>query len=222
MFLNKNIILVIFAVLIFTFSSVGTVHPKEERLVDNWYHYEQGMRMIEAKNWNQAQKEFTYYLQFPEIHRHLFGAAYFGRGLLYQAMGKYDQAIAEFRLAIQHDINPSFPVSENSYINIGAIYMKGKAYEDAIHTYSKVIEINPKNGFGHYYLGLAYFKTGDYEKAAKEAEEAKKLGVPFTALSDELKKVKDNPSKDQDALADKEKSGTNKKSTKNSKVKKNN
>jgi tetratricopeptide (TPR) repeat protein len=219
--LNRKIILVIIAILICSFSSVGTVYPEEERLLDNWYHYEQGMRMIEAKNWRQAQTEFTYYLNHPEIHKHMFGAAYFGRGLLYQAMGKYDQAIEEFRLAIQHDLHPSFPVSENAYLNIGAIFMKGKAYQDAIHTYSKVVEINPKNGFGHYYLGLAYLKTGDYEKAAKEAEEAKKLGVPFTALSDELKKVKDNPSKEQGASADNDKGASKKKATNNSKVKKN-
>jgi tetratricopeptide (TPR) repeat protein len=162
-------------------------------MIDNWFHYEQGMRMLNAKKWDHAQREFTYYLNHPEMHRHMFGVAYFGRGLLYQAMGKLDRALEEFRLAIQNDHHPSVSVSESSYINIGALYMTKKSYQDAITAYSKAVEINPKNGLAHYYLGLAYLRAGEYEKAEKEAEVAKKLGVPFTALSDELNKIKNKP-----------------------------
>lgn len=216
---HKNNMLIILAMLIFSVLNVAIGYPQEERPIDNWYHYEQGLRMIEAKNWQQAFTEFTYYLNHPEIHRHMFGAAHFGRGLMYQAMEKYDQAIAEFRLAIQHDLHPAFPVSENSYYNIAAIFMKGKSYRDAIDAYSKVVEINPKNGFGHYYLGLAYLRAGDYEKAAIEAEEAKKLGVPFTALADELKKAKDNPSKEKRASDDHGRGAADKKTSGNSKSK---
>lgn len=161
---------------------------------DNWFHYEQGIRMIDAKNWDQAQREFTYYLTHPEMHRHMFGVAYFGRGLMFQAMGKYDQAIKEFKLAIQNDLHPIVSVADKSYMNIGNIYFKNKSYKDSIMAYSKAVEVSPKNGLAHYYLGLSYLRVSEYDKAEKEAEEAKKLGVPFTALTDELNTIKNSSS----------------------------
>lgn len=186
MFLRKFIgsLIVPIVILAFTTSAFG--------LSDNWYHYEQGMRMIAAKNWDQAQKEFTYYLKLPEIHRHMFGVAHFGRGLLFQTMEQYDKAIAEFRLAIENDFHPEFSVSGAAYTNIGNIYFKRKSYKDAIAAYIKALEKNPGDGLAHYFLCLYFVRTGEYDMAEKESEEAKKLGVPFTALSVELNKIKNS------------------------------
>lgn len=166
--------------------------------VQNWYHYEKGLEQIQAKNYGQAEKEFNYYLNHPEMHGDMLGVAHFGKGLMFQTMGKYELAIVEFKMAIENDLHPSFRITDSAYINIGNIYFKNKSYKDAIVAYSKAVENNPRNGFAHYYLGLASLRVGEYDRAAKEAETAKKLGVPFTALTDELKKVKDNPSKELD------------------------
>lgn len=170
-------------VVIFTSKSFG--------LIDNWYHYEQGLRMIAAKNYDQAQKEFNYYLRHPDMHRHMFGVAYFGRGLMFQETGDVSRAIEQYQMATMNDLHPSVRITDKAYVNIGTIYMQRKAYTEAISAYSKAIESNPKNGFAHYYLGLALYEAGEYEKAAEEAETAKKLEVPFTALSDKLNEAKD-------------------------------
>ncbi|MBI4679798.1 MAG: tetratricopeptide repeat protein [Nitrospirae bacterium] len=164
-------------------------------LIDNWTHYNNGIKFLAAKNYAQAQGNFDYYLNQPEMHRHMFGVAHFGRGLLFQEMGKYDRAIEEFRLAIENDLHPTVRITDNAYMNIGTIYMERKAYQDAIRAYSKAIEGNSRNGLAHYYLGLVYLKDNQYEEAEKEAEEAKRLGVTFTALSDELNKIKNNTGK---------------------------
>ena len=187
---------------------------------DNWYHYQQGMKLIEARDWQQAYNNFTYYLNQPEMHQRMFGIAYYGRGLLFQAMEQYDKAITEFNLAIENDIHPEYPVAGNAYVNIGNIYFKKKSYKDAITAYTKALEKNPNDGLAHYFLGLSLLRTGEYDKAKEEAETAKKLGVPFTAITDGLNKVKDNPSKEQDIPADKENSETKKKATNISKAKK--
>ena len=159
-------------------------------IIDNWTHYNNGIKFLAAKNYDQAQGNFDYYLKQPEMHRHMFGVAYFGRGLLFKEIGKYDRAIEEFGLAIENDLHPTVKVTDKSYINIGTIYMENKAYQDAITAYTKAIESNPINGFAHYYLGLALFQIREYEKAEKESDEAKNLGVNFTALKEKLEKIK--------------------------------
>jgi len=124
------------------------------------------------------------------MHRRMFGVAYFGRGLIFERNKNYGQALVEYRLAIQNDLHPTVQISDKAYTNIGTIYMGRKEYQDAIRAYASAVEINAQNGLAHYYLGLAYLRAGEYEQAEKESEEAKRLGVTFTALSDELNKAK--------------------------------
>jgi tetratricopeptide (TPR) repeat protein len=181
----KRVILTVIVLFSFTQVCSGEYH------LDNWYHYEQGGRMIAAKNWNQAQREFSYYLHHPEMHRHMFGVAHFGLGLMYQAMGKYDSAIAEFKMAIENDLHPDVKVSGQAYLNIGAIYFRQKDYPDAADAYSNAVKISPQSGTAHYWLGMSYLRTGEIENAEKEADAAKKLGIPFTALSEDLAKLKE-------------------------------
>lgn len=159
---------------------------------DNWRHYYRGLQQLDAGNFRQAEKEFDYYLNHPEIHRHMFGIAYFGLGLMYQAKGNPELAIDNYKMAIKEDIHPDVKIADKAWLNIGTIYMKKKAYKDAIDAYTKAIEADPKNGLAHYYMGLASLRNGDLETAEKESAEAKKLGVSFTALSDELKKIKNS------------------------------
>jgi tetratricopeptide (TPR) repeat protein len=172
-----------------------TLAPYAYGLGDNWAHFENGMKYIKSGDYSRALDNFNYYLHQPEMHRHMFGVAYFGRGVLYESRKNYGQAIAEYRLAIENDLHPSVKISDKAYMNIGTIYMGRKEYEDAIRAYAGAVESNKQSGLAHYYLGLAYLRAGQYEQAEKESEEAKNLGVTFTALADELNKAK-GPSPD--------------------------
>jgi tetratricopeptide (TPR) repeat protein len=155
-------------------------------LDDNWFHYNQGIVNIKWKSWAGAEDEFNYYLKHPEMHKHMFGIAHFGKGLMYQAMGNLEKALVEFQLAADNDLHPALRISDKAYSNMGAIYFRQKDYPDAVNAYSKAVENNPKSGAAHYWLGMSYLRTGEIEKAEKEADSAKKLGIPFTALPDEL------------------------------------
>ncbi len=161
-------------------------------LVDNWYHYEHGMKLLADKQYDGAIKEFNYYLHLAALHRHMFGVAYFGRGLVFEKRRNFDRAIIEYELAIKNDLHPTVLIGDKAYSNIGTIYMSRKNYIKAIGAYQKAVESNPQNGLAHYYLGLAYLRAGEIEKAGHEAESAKKLGIKFTALSEELDKIKNS------------------------------
>ena len=174
-----------FCVFIFAISAFG--------LLDNWSHYYSGLKYIKEKNYKAAEDNFNYYLRHPEMHRHMFGVAYFGRGIMFQDMNNYSRAVEEYKMAIENDLNPTAMIKDKAYMNIGTIYMGKKKYKDAKEAYLKAVESNSRNGLAHYYLGLAYLRAGEYEQAEKESEEAKKLGITFTALSDGLNKAKEAP-----------------------------
>jgi tetratricopeptide (TPR) repeat protein len=155
---------------------------------DNWTHYQNGLRALKQGKYEMALKGVSYWLYQPEMHRRMFGIAYFGRGLVFQTQGNDTQALQEFEMAVKNDLHPEVKISDKAYMNIGTIYMKRKLYDAAVSSYIKAVESNPDNGLAHYYLGLAYFDLGDYERAVKASVEAKKLGITFTALSDNLAK----------------------------------
>ena len=53
--------------------------------------------------------------------------------------------------------------------------MARKFYEDAILTYQKVVDLNPRDAVAHNKLGIAYHLLPDLRKAKVEYEKAKKL-----------------------------------------------
>jgi tetratricopeptide (TPR) repeat protein len=165
----------------------GSVQWNSQGMHDNWRHYYRGLKKLDHGNVWQAEKEFSYYLNHPEIHRHMFGIAHFGLGLLRMKQGKFEEAVDEFLLAVKEDRHPDIKIADKAYMNIGTIYMKKNDYKESVNAYRKAIETNPKNGLAHYYLGLASLRNGDLEAAEKESAEAKKLGVKFSALDEDLK-----------------------------------
>jgi tetratricopeptide (TPR) repeat protein len=140
---------------------------------DNWTHYQNGLRFLKQGKYGEALGNFNYYLYQPEMHRRMFGVAFFGRGLLFQTQGNDTQALQEFKKAVENDLHPEVKISDKAYMNIGTIFMKRKLYQDAVYAYLKA---------------LAHFKMGNYERAEKASREARRLGVTLTALSDELAK----------------------------------
>lgn len=163
--------------------------------LDNWLHYYRGLEQIQAKWWEQAELEFKYYFNNAGLHRHMFGIAYFGMGLMYQAKGAPDLAIDNFKMAIKEDTHPDVKITDKAWLNIGTIHMKKKAYKDAVDAYTKAIESDPKNGQAHYNLGLACVKTGNLDQAEKSLAEAKKLGIALIGLDEQIQEARKNPAR---------------------------
>jgi tetratricopeptide (TPR) repeat protein len=146
----------------------------------------------------------------------MYGIAYFGMGLMYQAKGMSEIAIDNYKMAIKEDIHPDVKITDKAWINIGTIHMKKKAYKDAVDAYTKAVAADTQNGQAHYNLGLAFVKTGDLEQAAKESEEAKKLGIKLVGLDEEIAEKKASDSKGEDGQSQ---SATSKKTSVKKKTK---
>jgi tetratricopeptide (TPR) repeat protein len=79
------------------------------------------------------------------------GISYANRGLAYAGKGQYDQAIADYNVAIK--ANPKY---ETAYFNRGNAYYAKGHYDEAIADYRKTIELNPKNSYAYYNMACIY------------------------------------------------------------------
>ena len=119
---------------------------------------------------------------------------HYNQGLLYHEQGKLDEAIAQFKAAIQ--LNPLYTEAHNKYMDIMLekgknsdiiaeyqakvqqhpsnevyYYLLGRALHDTdnqLREYKKAVEINPDYPWGHYGLGCVYLSQEMLGKAVTE------------------------------------------------------
>ncbi len=96
--------------------------------------------------------------------------AHNGLGAAYARLGRMDDAIREFKLAIE-----LFPDHEDAHANLGAAYGKIGRIEEAIGELKKGLTLNPNNADAHNNLGAAYGKTGRYDESIEELKIALRL-----------------------------------------------
>ena len=77
--------------------------------------------------------------------------AYFNRGVAYDNLKQYRQAISDYDQAIR--INPRHA---NAYNNRGNAYHGLKQYHRAIRDYDQAIRLNPRHAKAYYNRGLTY------------------------------------------------------------------
>jgi len=98
----------------------------------------------------------------PSIHNN--------RGLLYDRIGDYDQAIAEYNQAIKID-----PYTLEAYFNRGVIYEIQGDYDGALADYNQALQINPNYAIAYSNRGNVYTKKGNYDQAIAEYNQAIKI-----------------------------------------------
>lgn len=129
--------------------------------------------------------------------------AYNNSGAVYAQEGKFNEAEAEVRKALAIDPESSLakktledilnrgrivvetesPLAKKAgesaqiaaYNELGNNYKQKGLYDDAISSYKKALQIDPKDAGSHYNLGFAYVKKGLYNEAVLETESALKL-----------------------------------------------
>jgi tetratricopeptide (TPR) repeat protein len=94
------------------------------------------------------------------------------RGLAYQEMGKYDQAIQDYSEAIR--LRPDYAIAFN---NRGNTYYRKRVYDQAMNDLSEAIRLKPDYALAYNNRGLAYWKMGQLDRAIEDFDEAIHLGT---------------------------------------------
>ncbi len=94
--------------------------------------------------------------------------AHHNLGFYYYRNKQYDQAIVEFRKAIELGAGYSAEV----YFNLGNIYVRKDQYNEAAREYQKALEINPRFGECYLNLGNIYTLKGMIDKAIDNYKKA--------------------------------------------------
>ncbi len=98
----------------------------------------------------------------------------FKRGCTNLDLGRYDDAIADFSLAIDAD-----GTSAESYLSRGRAYSRKNEYSKAIEDYSKALALNMGNAEIYFSRGSAYQGNHDSDKAIEDYSKAIALKPDF-------------------------------------------
>ena len=86
---------------------------------------------------------------------------YHNLGNSLQESGRFDEAVAAYKKAIE--LNPNFSWS---YHNLGDVLLKLEKWEEAVAAYKKAVELNPDFSWSYHNLGDALLKLLQWEEAA--------------------------------------------------------
>lgn len=131
-----------------------------------------GYALIKTGDFDMALKQFDQAILEKDnlVVKENNKSAYRGKGIAYIAMSDYAKAINEFELALNIDESPE--------LNIDIMYYKGNAeekvgqYEEAIKTYSTILEDQPKEADLYGIRANLYYCLGDYEKSLADYDKA--------------------------------------------------
>lgn len=70
-----------------------------------------------------------------------------------------DEAIEKYANAVKSE-----PTAAN-YLELGAAYYIGKRWQDALNAFNKTVEMDPKQAFAYYYIGILNAALGNREQA---------------------------------------------------------
>ena len=114
-------------------------------------------------NWKEAENEFKKGL----AHNPGYAHAHVGYAWYLAAMERFDEAIAEIKMA--QDLDPLLP---SYYAFAIAIYTYSGRFEEAIEQFHKAIELDPNMGLAYFHVGVNYFIQKKYRQAFDSFQKA--------------------------------------------------
>lgn len=113
--------------------------------------------------WKDSTSLWSYEIKiFPGV-----ALSYYNRGLGYDSLGAYQEAIRDFSKAIEINHNHSA-----AYNNRGVDYGVIGNYQLALKDFEKVIELDPKNVTVYNNRGNVYYSMGNYSQAVEDYKKA--------------------------------------------------
>lgn len=133
----------------------------------------QSVKNSEAQEWfDKAYNSTDYNYQVSCYTKCLsfdreYTLAYNNRGVAYQNLGRYQEAIDDYNTTIK--INPDY---SDAYYNRGVTYQTLGRYQDAIRDYTRALSIDPDYALAYVNRGIAKEQLGiddcsDYKKACE-------------------------------------------------------
>jgi tetratricopeptide (TPR) repeat protein len=121
-------------------------------------YYSMGQACYMLKRYELALQYFDKSLALDKN----FSSSNVGKGIVLREMGRYDEAIAQFKAALD---NILFHEPEKAYYNIALTYLAMKDPENAIKYFKDTIRVRPDSLTAYYQLALVYIEQRDYESA---------------------------------------------------------
>jgi tetratricopeptide (TPR) repeat protein len=126
-----------------------------------------------------------------------YATAYIVRGIAYNALGQYQQAIEDYNEAIRLKPGNTF-----AYIGRGNAYDKLGQHQRAIEDHNEAIRLEPDYGAAYIIRGNAYANLGQDQRAIEDYNEAIRLkpddasayynrGCAYTALGQDQRAIED-------------------------------
>lgn len=100
------------------------------------------------------------------------------RGGELAGLGRYDEAVEEFRSAIKEAKRPIF----TAYLNMGSVFFSKRDYSQAIEAFRQALAVRPNSYQGHYNLAEALYAAEDYAGAEKEYRRVLELPSRLVAI----------------------------------------
>ena len=132
----------------------GRTHLKQNELEKATKKAKQALEI--NRNYEPADKLLS---EIKERH--------YGRGWKFFDEEQHDQAIVEFKNAINIDSN-----FKEAHFHLGVIYIEQNRHSEAIEAFEKAISIDHRFKDAYFNLGLAHFESGEREAAKKAANKA--------------------------------------------------
>ena len=120
-------------------------------------------------NWDASTKPWSI-TKKPSKSIPDYAEAYYNRGVALSNRGQLDEAMAEYRKAVQID-----PRYASAYNNIGNIFVCRKRPEEAIAQYRKALELDPRHVQARFNLANVLVGHGRLDEAIVNYQEGLKI-----------------------------------------------
>lgn len=130
--------------------------------------YKQGIELLKEENFSGA---LALFIEAENSEKNIRNV-YRGKGLAYLGMGQYDEALDSFKLALaqSNGLIKNIDYDINFYMAV-AEYKSGKL-EDAINTYTAIINVDKSNVDAYYMRGKVKLDLGDIDGAKEDFDQA--------------------------------------------------
>lgn len=127
-----------------------------------------GVAQLQLRRWPEAQTSFEKAIQLDGN----YAEAYHNLGLAQARQGRLDQAVASYRKALTH---PTYPSPELAYHNMGEAYLRLGKLREAEESLRQAVQLEPKNQFSHYLLGVVLAEAARKDEAAMAFRQTRDL-----------------------------------------------